>query len=69
MIPIYLQICRRTRWRKREFLVSVTHLKGGELVWTCVKDHIIDEKEDFKEIGLHGLDYKLFEKEEGGGTR
>ena len=30
---------------KREFLVSVTHPKGGEIVWTCVKDHIIDAKE------------------------
>ena len=31
---------------KREFLVSVPHPKGGAIVWTCVKDHIIDEKED-----------------------
>ena len=33
---------------KREFLVSVLHPKGGAIVWTCVKDHIIDEKEDYK---------------------
>ena len=26
----------------REFLVSVPHLKGGTIVWTCVKDHVID---------------------------
>ena len=31
-----------------------------------MKDHVIDEKEDCKEIGLHGIDYKLFEEEEGG---
>ena len=54
---------------KREFSVSVPHPKGGGVVWTCVKDHIIDEKEDHKEIGLSGFDYKLFEEEEGGGTR
>ena len=34
-----------------------------------MKDHIIDEKEDYKYIGLRGFDYKLFEEEEGGGTR
>ena len=54
---------------KREFLVSVPHPKGGEIVWTCVKDHIINEKEDYKDIGLRGFDYKLSEEEEGGGTR
>ena len=49
--------------------MSVPHPKGGAIVWTCVKDHIIDEKEDYKDIGLRGFDYKLFEEEEGGGTR
>ena len=49
--------------------MSSTHPKGGEIVWTCVKDHIIDEKEDYKDIGLRGFDYKLFGEEEGGGTR
>ena len=49
--------------------MSVTHTKGGAIVWTCVKDHIIYEKEDYKDIGLRGIDYKLFEEEEGGGTR
>ena len=34
-----------------------------------MKDHIIDEKGDYKDIGLSGYDYKLFEEEEGGGTR
>ena len=34
-----------------------------------MKDHIIDEKKDYTEIGLCGFDYKLFEEEEGGGTR
>ena len=43
---------------KREFLVSVLYPKGGAIVWTCVKDHIIDEKEDYKDIGLRGFDYK-----------
>ena len=47
---------------KREFLVSVPHPKGGAVVWTCVEDDIIDEKEDYKYIGLSGFDYKLFEK-------
>ena len=43
---------------KREFLVTVPHPKGGAIFWTCVKDHIIDEKEDYKDIGLRGFDYK-----------
>ena len=34
-----------------------------------MKDHIIDEKEYYKDIGIRGFDYKLFEEEEGGGTR
>ena len=49
--------------------MSVPHPEGGAIVWTCVKDHIIDEKEDYKYIGLCGFDYKLFEEEEGGGNR
>ena len=51
----------------RAFLVSVPHPKGGTIVWTCVKDHVIDKKEDYKEIGLSGFDYSLFEEKEGGG--
>ena len=39
------------------------------MFWTCVKDHIIDEKKDYKDIKLRGFDYKSFEEEEGGGTR
>ena len=34
-----------------------------------MKDYIIDEKVDYKDIGLSGFDYKFFEEEEGGGTR
>ena len=30
----------------RSFSVSVTHPKGGKILWTCVKDHIIEEQED-----------------------
>ena len=41
---------------------------GGAIVWTCVTDHIIDEKGDYKYIVPRGFDYKLFEGEEGGGT-
>ena len=48
--------------------MSVSHLKGGTSFWTCVKDYIIDEKEDYKDIGIRGFDYKLFEEEQGGGT-
>ena len=41
----------------------------GAIVWNCVKFHIIDEREDYTDIGLHGFDYKLFEEEGGEGTR
>ena len=54
---------------KMYLLVSVPHLKGGAIVWTFVKDRIIDEKKDYKSIGLCGFDYKSFESKEGGGTR
>ena len=47
--------------------MSVPHPTGGEIVWTCVKYHIIDEKEDYKDIGIHGFDYKILEEEEGRG--
>ena len=47
---------------KRAFLVSVPHTKWGTIVLTCVKDHVIDKKEDYKEIGLRGFDYSLFEE-------
>ena len=49
--------------------MSVPHPKEGNIFWTCVKDHIINEKDQYEAIGLRGFDYKLFEEEEGGGTR
>ena len=50
-------------------MVSVPHPKGGKIVWTCMKDHLIDENEDYKEIGLLGFNYSLFEENEGGGKQ
>ena len=32
-----------------------------------MKDHVIEEKEDYKEIGLRGFDDSLFEEKKGGG--
>ena len=32
---------------KIQFPVSVPHPKGGGVGWNCVKDHIIDKKEDY----------------------
>ena len=49
--------------------MSVPHLKGGAIVWTCGKDNIIGEKEYCKDIGLRGFDYKLFKEEDSGGGR
>ena len=34
-----------------------------------MKEHIIDEKEDLKDIGLRVFDYSLFEEKKGGGKR
>ena len=34
-----------------------------------MKDHIIDEQEQYKAIVLWGFDYKLFEENEGGDNR
>ena len=33
-----------------------------------MKEHIIDEKEQYKDIGLSGFDYKLFEEDENRGN-
>ena len=52
----------------RVFLVSFPHPKLGTIVGTCVKYHVIDEMEDYKEIGLHGFDYSLFDEKEGRGN-
>ena len=54
---------------KRQFLVYVPNPKGGHIVQTCVKDHIIEGKEDYEAIGLSEFDYRLFEEQEGGGNR
>ena len=57
--------------KKEEFMnkgVSVVILYpkgGGGVIYTCVKDDVVREKEQYKSIGLHGFDYKLFEEEEG----
>ena len=42
--------------------MSFLHPKGGNIVWTCVKDNITEENEYYKSIGLHGFYYKLFEE-------
>ena len=34
-----------------------------------MNDHTINEKEQYEDIGLRGFYYKLFEEEEGGGTK
>ena len=34
-----------------------------------MKDHIINENDQYEAIGLSGFDYKSFEEEKGGGTR
>ena len=57
----YIYTIQKEEFIKKEFLVSVTHTKGGGIVWTCVKDNIIEEKEQYDAIGLRGFDYKLFE--------
>ena len=38
------------------FSVSVPHTKGGGIFWTCVKYHIINEKEQYEAIGLRRFD-------------
>ena len=53
----------------RSFSVSVPHPKGGKIVWTFVKDHVLEDKGDYKDIGLRGFDYSLFEEKKGGGKR
>ena len=45
--------------------MPVPHPKEGGIVWTCVKNHTVKEREYYKNIGLCGFDYKLFGKEEG----
>ena len=49
--------------------MSFPHPEGGNIVWTCVKDNIINGKEDYKAIGLRYFGCKLFEEEEGGGVQ
>ena len=44
-------------------------LKGGGIVWTCVKDDSIEKKDDYKAIVLCGFDYELFEEEDSGGVQ
>ena len=43
---------------------------GGEIVWACAEDNLIEEKEDNKEIGLQRFNYTLIEEKDGrGGSR
>ena len=55
--------------RKGGFIkkVVVLHTKGGEdgVICNCVKNVVVEEKEEYKSIGLCGFDYKFFEEEEG----
>ena len=45
-----------------DFLVSVRHPKGGNIVWYCVKDNRTKENEKYEAIGIHRFYYKLFEE-------
>ena len=38
--------------KNKHFSVAVPNMKGGNIVWTCFKDNITGEKEEYKEIGL-----------------
>ena len=49
--------------------MSILHPKGGNIVWVCVKDNIIEGRFQYESIGIRGFDYKLFEKYEGGGIQ
>ena len=49
--------------------MSVPHTKGRKIICTCVKDHSIDEKEQYKAIGLSGLIIDHLKKRRVGGTR
>ena len=45
---------------KREFLVLVLHPKGGNIVWTCVKDNTTEEEEGGGvQEGLDGYPYLM----------
>ena len=35
---------------KSDFSVFIPHLKGGNIVWTCVKYQVINENEQYKAI-------------------
>ena len=54
---------------KKDFLLAVPHPKRGGIVWTCVEDNVVGEKEEYKAIELRGFYYKLFQEEEGEGKR
>ena len=45
------------------------HPKGEKIILTCMKDHVIEKKEDYKDIRLRGFDYSLYEENGGGGER
>ena len=49
--------------------MSIPQKKGGRIIFTCVKDNIIEEKNQYKAIGLCGFGYKLFEEEGISGVR
>ena len=42
---------------------DVLHMKIGNIVWTSVEDNVINEKEEYKTIRLHGFNYRIFEEE------
>ena len=46
---------------KRDVLAEVPHPNGGGGDWTCVESNAIKEKEENREIGLHGFNDKSFE--------
>ena len=49
--------------------MEVPHVKGVNIVWTCVDDSIIEYKEESKEIVLHRSDNALLEEKEDGIVR
>ena len=44
------------------FSVAVPCMKGGDILWTCGKDNIIREKEEYKTIIIQGLNYNFLKK-------
>ena len=49
------------------YSVKVSCSDGKKVLWEVIDYHIVEDRQEYDEIGLQGFDFNLFDEDKGGG--